>query len=660
MSTDRVDRRWGLLAFGLIWALTSLYVLRHFYELGGMRDSLWFAGLAHHGDLAMSDPPSVAFAQGASFFHTHFSPVFYLPSALSYLTPLPPAAWYALWYGLMHGLLALSFHALIAPLMRMSGLPAASAIGATLACLFALNGNAMMALQMPHYEMLIPALTVGVLALATQGRVTAALLLLAVTILVREDAGLHVAALLLPAWAWQRFMPPGQAHVALTSRIGRLGWLSLAGAILCLLIQKLGWGDNGMLVRNYLGQPLLAHLSAELLQARWANLLHERSYLWLPFLICAAWAMAERRALILWGCLACLPWLALQFVAKEEVMGSLSWYYAFPAITSLAWPMVALRVHGAPSQAQARRAVWWMGALLISTLFGRVNGQYMVYPWQIMQQLNNPLPVVQADEGFMRVLTQRSASLGKLRLDNGVIALRPRNFTATQRAEVPHIDEQAIDTLIWFDPGGFDSRCWALADRRGLRYRFAVPGSPIVIASRFDLLQDQAWQPVLTRTDLFARRTRTPLPPSAQQGGLHIGPNTPASVVAQAPRLRRTDGLYALDSVSLAPGPYLLEAHIRLEDVGDDAQALFTLRRQHEWAPELNEELVVTRDKLEAMGGQRYRLTWPLTMPTRAADAYWAGIGQIEWLHAGHGRYTIKHWSLQAVRDQQGVGAPGQ
>ena len=131
-------------------------------------------------------------------------------------------------------------------------------------------------------------------------------------------------------------------------------------------------------------------------------------------------------------------------------------------------------------------------------------------------------------------------------------------------------------------------------------------------------------------------------------------------MVAQAPRLHRTDGLYAIDSVSLAPGRYRLEALIRLDEAASDVPPLFTLRRRHEWAPDLNEELPVTRDKLEALGQGRYRLVWPLVMPADHGNAYWAGIGQIEWLHAGHGQYTIESWSLQTIHEQQSASTPEQ
>lgn len=653
MGTASMSRRWGWLAFALIWVLTSLYVLRHFYVLGGMRDSLWFAGLAHHGDLALSDPPSVAFAHGASFFHTHFSPIFYLPSALSRLSPLPPAAWYALWYGAMHGLLALSFWALLAPLARRAACPAAGAIAAALACLFALQGNAMVALQMPHFELLIPALMVGVMALVLRARTRAAMALLALTILVREDAGLHVAALFCPAYLWLRWRtPPGHLN-PMAKAIGQLGLMGLVGACACLALQKLGWGDNGMLVRNYLGSPPLAHLNAALVQARWAIFVHERSYLWLPALLCLAWAGLARRALIAWGFVACLPWLALQFVAKEPVMGSLSWYYAFPAIASLAWPLVAVRVVAPDTSVQAaRRTLVWMAILLLSTLAGQVNGRPMVYAWQIARQLTWPMATVAADEAFMEALEAQVPRLGQLRVDNGVIALRPHAFRADQRAEIVGIETQPIDTLVWFDPGGFDSNCWALADSQGLRHRFAIPHSPIVIASRQDLLasQDKAWQGMLVRTNLFARRTLSSLPAAAVHGGWRVEPGTPEGVVIQAPLLQRTDGLYDIPSVSLPPGMYQLVATIRVDDVDTLRLPLFELRRSHEWAPQLNETLSVDRSQLTDLGQGRYRITWPLVMPSPpqgGPGGYWPGLMQLAWHHAGRGGYTIEGWALE-------------
>lgn len=645
---------WGLLPFLLAWGFASTYVLHHFYTLGGMRDSLWFAGLAHHGDLAMSDPPSVAFMPRASFFHTHFSPLFYIPSALSQLSSMPPASWYALWYGLVHALLAWCFWLLVAPLAQVAYPTAGRVFAAVLALLFALNGNAMMAMQMPHYELLAPALLIGVMALLARSRGHAAMTLLCLAVLVREDAGLHAAALLIPAAVWRLTRPQGQAASQLDRQLLKLGLVALLGATACLAIQKMGWGDNGMLMRNYLGQPPLAHLTAEVWHARWQIFVAERSYLWLPFVLACLWALLERQPLLVWGFVAYLPWQALQFVAKEEVMGTLSWYYAFPAIASLAWPIMAQRLSGPYAPARSRRTLWWMGALLLSTLVGSLNGQALVYPWAMLQGLRNPVPAMQADEAFMQVLAQQASHLGQLRLDNGVIALRPRLFAATQRAEAPQIESQAIDTLAWFDPGGFDSQSWSLAESKGLRYRFAVPQSPIVIASRFDLLRDAAWRSVLVPTNLFARRTQTSLPAGADGRGWRVDKGSAVGVLLSAPLTLRQDGLYQIYSPSMPPGRYQLDVRLRVQDFGNSSLPLFILRRHHNWAPQFNEELQGFPSRLEPLGGNQYRFVWPLIIQGQGSQSgtYWPAMMQIEWLNTGQAAYTIESWSLTTTQPQ--------
>jgi hypothetical protein len=538
----------------------------------------------------------------------------------------------------------------------------AAALASLLSLCFALNGHAMVALQMPHYELLIPGLIAGMLALLLQARWRWALALLAITVLTREDAGLHVAALLLPVYLWRRVWAGAEALSLFERRLGCLGALGLAGALVCLAAQHAGWGDNGMLVRNYLGTPALAHLDAQLLAARWSNFVWERSYLWAPFVLACVWAALERRWLIVWGFVAYVPWLLLQSIAKENVMGVLSWYYGFPALASLVWPIVVWRSGaGATPAASAssplsaaplRRAVWWTMAILLSTMVGRVNGQYMVYPWQMLQGLRDPLASMQSSEAFMRVIGDKAtaATLGQLKLDNGVIALRPHRFTASQRAEAPGIDTQAIDTLVWFDPGGFDNQSWALSEHKGLRYRFAVPRSPIVLASRFDLSRDAAWREVIVPTNLFARRSQSPLAEGAESGkGWRVEPGMPPGVVLRGPLVWRTDGLYQIPSPSMPAGRYQLEALLRVRAFGEGAVPMFVLQRRHNWAPYANSALPVFREQLQPLGGDRYRVAWPIEVTGHLPESYWPAMMQIEWLDMGQAAYTIESWSLSAV-----------
>lgn len=639
-----------------VFALAGWYVLHHFYHLGGMRDSLWFSGLMDHNGWTLPDPPSVAYLPGISFFYTHLSPVFYLPNALSYLSPLKPSAWYALWYGLMHALLVPAFYALALPVLRPATRFAAPT-AAALALVFALNGNAVMALQMPHFEVLIPALTVGLLALIALRKDRASLLLLLLILTVREDAGFHVAALLVPAAALRALMTRQWAATPVDRSAWRLGLLALAGSVACIAVQKIGWGDNGMLSRNYLGQPPFAHMTAALFQARWDNFVHERVYLWLPLAISIVWAVVARNALLPWGFLAYLPWLALQFFAAAEVMGSLSWYYAFPAIASLAWPLFAITWPGPLTPTQRQHTAWWMLALLASTLVGHLNSRTMVYPLELVSGMRPVGVSMQASEDFMEALMAVSARqpsrLGTLGLDTAAMALRPRQFLPTHRAELIQPAE-ALDTLVWFDPGAFDSGAWALAESRQLRYRFAVPGSPLVVASRFDLMQRPELRKVLITTDLLAHRTQAVLATAHGTTGRatawSIDERSPPGVAIQSPLITRHEGLYKVPSLLLPAGKYRLQATLRLTHHASEDLPLFELWKVHPWAPTWDEHMSLLRVHLEPLGGERYALNWPFTIAATAPGDQWSRMVQWEWRQTGHASYTIEQWSLVAVR----------
>lgn len=648
---------WPVAAFIAVFALASLYVLHHFYHLGGMRDSLWFSGLMDHNGWTLPDPPSVAYLPGISFFYTHLSPVFYLPNLLSFLSPIAPSAWYALWYGLMHALMVPAFYALALPVLRPA-MRFAVPVSAALALVFALNGNAVMALQMPHFEVLIPGLTVWLLALIAFQKHRASMLLLLLILTVREDAGFHVAALLVPAALLRSLMTRQWAATPIDRSAWRLGLLALAGSVACIAIQKIGWGDNGMLSRNYLGQPPFAHMTAALFQARWDNFFHERVYLWLPFAISIVWAVAARNPLLPWGFVAYLPWLALQFFAAAEVMGSLSWYYAFPAIASLAWPLFAITWPGPLTTQQRQHSAWWMLAVLSATLVGHLNSRTMLYPWELVSGMRPVGASMQASESFMaamlKVSSQQPARLGTLGLDTATMALRPRQFMPGQRAELIQPTD-ALDTLVWFDPGAFDSGAWALTQSRPLPYQFAVPGSPIVVASRFDLMQHPELHKVLTRTDLLTHRTQAVLA-TVQQGAVaqtttwSVDEKSPPGVAIQSPLITRHEGLYKVPSMLLPAGQYRLQATLRLKHFASEDLPLFELRKVHPWAPTWDEHIAPLRVQLNALGSDRYALSWPIVIAETAPTDGWSRMVQWEWRQTGHASYTIEQWSLVEAR----------
>jgi hypothetical protein len=199
---------------------------------------------------------------------------------------------------------------------------------------------------------------------------------------------------------------------------------------------------------------------------------------------------------------------------------------------------------------------------------------------------------------------------------------------------------------VWFDPGAFDSSAWSLAQARRLTHCFAVPGTSIVLASRLDLLQWPELRQVLIKTDVMAHRTQAVMATGGPQGPWQVREQAPAGVALQGLMVTRLEGLYEVPSVTLPAGAYRVSAKLRLSHVVNDAQPLFELWKLHPWMPSADEHISVHRNQLEPLGGDRYALTWPISIPDTPASDTWSRMVKLAWRQTGNASYTIEQWHL--------------
>ena len=344
------------------------WILHHFLQDGAfLYDSGWFAALIHHSDLGLSNPLALGeYFYGKSYLTVHTS-FFLIPfGLLSWLLPLGLPEYYALFQASVYASLTWILGFCGAESVRLAsrdgerGGPwftaVALVVALVLTALFSVNGIVLAAAAFPHFEMLIPGLAILVLVLLSRvlrqegvglgggegsrvggGTVAALLAAWVFLVLVREDAGFHLAAVLLLAgllcaasglgwrkWRW----------------LGGLAVASVAASVLLLVCQKVFFGGDSALQRVYLGDPLYAHLSADLLAERWQHLLHDRVYIWLPWVLAASAAMVLRNPWMFVGVLAYIPWFLFNFFSVSEAPGHFHSYYAFPFFVAQAWPLV--------------------------------------------------------------------------------------------------------------------------------------------------------------------------------------------------------------------------------------------------------------------------------------------------------------------------------
>jgi hypothetical protein len=287
--------------------------------------------------------------------------LFHALGALEIALPGGPIVAFAVSQGLWSALIALAVM-ILAKAADTQHTPNDSLTNGILAAGTALSGPVLVVLGFPHPEIAIPALILLSLALWLRGRTAGALAILALAVLVREDAGLHAAAVYGTIGLWR-----------LVSRMrgprGRFAELAVAagGALASgALMAYRGWafpGDDA-LARMDLGDPALAHVDAALIGARLWHWLTARPDVVAPLAVLLAWAVAARRPAPALGVLAVTPWLALHAVAVEAAPARLLDHDGFPLLIAVSWPLVAAALDPA---LQGRRA-WRATAVQVLTV----------------------------------------------------------------------------------------------------------------------------------------------------------------------------------------------------------------------------------------------------------------------------------------------------
>ena len=462
-------------------------ILHYFYDIGlFFFDAGWSAYLIREGDFLLHEPSFVipAGSENESWFAYHVSPIFLATSALGHLVPLSRIQFYALYIGVSHALPGLAVFWL---LVSGYGLrkPAPLAAAALLALLFAFDGMAMAIARFPHFTMLIVGTGTMFLAALVLQRLRIAALFFVLCITVREDAGLHLFALL-------------SLLLVLDRRQGATFWenrhiltfaaIALLYAVSAVVLQHVLFRDHSLLVSEYLGSPLLEGVTLSSMAFRLSGWIVYRSYVFLPALLACVWAIRRRDPTIALGYAAFVPWGILHLVAAREAVGSLPSYYAFPFMIASFWPLAGI-LH------RRRRFGGTEGSLLepvagfaLLTAASLVPAQYlhnpagMAFPESFLS-----LPSLSREAATDRALHAfaGSAKLGATMVDESVVALAPELYRPDDLlSQAPH---RHPDTIIYFDRGFDGGLARERAAQDGLDRIYAVPGTEIRVATNRNL-----------------------------------------------------------------------------------------------------------------------------------------------------------------------------
>ncbi|NBX03624.1 MAG: hypothetical protein EBR02_06145 [Alphaproteobacteria bacterium] len=334
---------WGFFVFLIPFQLHYNYILNAFYHFGaGYGDAGLFAQLIWHGDWKLTVPGPFGNA-AYSFLAIHFSPILILLTQLSYFIPTHmveyDAAYISSIYALFSVALFAMFYAAIGARNHLHMM-----LLAAVAILFAFNSIIMNGLWYVHIEYGMPAGILLFLLCYVKRWKRLGIFFFIFTLLVREDGGFHLTAILgliglLKLLETRKFSAVRREamFIALAFTFSIFAWV-------CTFLVIQYWGGRGQSTWElmYAGKPAYAHLSFEMIWERLTVLFRERIYLWLGFYITICWAVWKRNAYYALGFCAYIPWFLLHLTAVQKMAGELQAYYPFPFLVALGWPMLAV------------------------------------------------------------------------------------------------------------------------------------------------------------------------------------------------------------------------------------------------------------------------------------------------------------------------------
>ncbi len=476
----------GAICLGLPMLAYTRLILFSFYVQGSfLLDSGLFAALLWHSDAALTQPASIG---GGSYLAVHMTPIFLPLSALSRVLPFALPQFFAGFIGACHSLLAFAgFWLVLAHGGRsfvMPWLAALAGLG------LAFSGLTIAIARYPHSEMMIAIFFLLFLTALHCRRIGLAFGLFVCGLAVREDAGLHYLAVLglLIALDSVRGRAWPEQRLRLAFAFGGLFY-----ALAALAIQHLAFPQHASsFAQVYLGTPPLAHLSGPVIGHRLIYFAANRPYILLPAIVAGAWAWLAREPFLAIGYVACLPWLGLQLLAASPFAATVASYYAFPCLIGLAWPLVAILYRRTGMDGAARPLAIYAVMVVLSFLPGHDIHDPGRLP-VAAAFLHPAAPIArQSDiDSAVAAVSAARSMLGVLLVDNSVVAIDPAGFARDEIEITPgmgnSVPTSPPQTVVFFTAGYDAVRLRSIADATGLTWRYAIRGTPMHIATRYDL-----------------------------------------------------------------------------------------------------------------------------------------------------------------------------
>jgi len=469
----------GLGVAAIPFAAYSAFILNHFYRFGALlNDSGYIAHMMWRGGPALRVGRAVMDNQ--SFFAFHVTPLFTLTSFLGGFVPLSMAQLFAAFVGLSHALLSVGvFWILTGPYGMKSA--ARMAVAAALAVGFGFDGAALAMIKFPHFEILISASFILFLIAWSQRRMALACAFFAICLATREDAGFQICALLavlamLDRWNGVRGRWENGTLIFLAA--------GFAYSVAAILVQRIEFPVRPLLMANYLGDPPFAHVTGQLVLIRFFGYFVFRTYIVLPALCAIGWAIAAKNPYIVVGYVAFIPWTLLQLLSVNDAIGTIPYHYGYPYLVASFWPLVgvllASRRTGRPINIRGTLVGF---AVIVAASFVGVSRQANPSGAALIPSFTGMPSFAEqsAVERAIRVLRSARAELGRIMVEDGVVALAPDDY-AESETTWPDAPEPP-DTVLYFPEGYRAGIARHMIASAGLDRFYAIIGTPILVAT---------------------------------------------------------------------------------------------------------------------------------------------------------------------------------
>jgi hypothetical protein len=448
------------------FALQYIYIVNTFYCFGAEYfDEGLFANLLWRNDWLLTTPH--VHGGDHSYLTVHFSPFLMLINELSYIVPTHMAEFYAAFMACIYASLGAAMCYILMVCAAPKTMWQVFGLG-LLATGFAFNGFIEQGVWMSHFEYAIPAGILMFLFHLKRGNMTIAILFFALTLLMREDAGLHIAAVLTVLIAAQLIRTRSFAGIKPEMVFALAACVySVCAFVIGGYMRSVDGVTDSVFKMIYSGTPSYAHLSIQLLCERAFKILTDAPYLFTGFLVSLAWAVRRRNIYWILGFAAYIPWFLVNWTANNPNTGVLYSYYVFPFVLSMGWPCIAIlyRYGKAPPSAAVydalvmQTALVFVGLVVWNTDQNRIDfGPTWWARWgsYAIQWDTTPGGREIDTRPIVRDITREISTnpgLGTVMLDSGMMSLTMGSNPQQRGLQLlPLYDSEIPNTLVYFCP----------------------------------------------------------------------------------------------------------------------------------------------------------------------------------------------------------------